>query len=174
MKVYDYAISLLEFPDEIALCLDISNCPCKCEGCSSKHLQEDIGDIVSEDFIDKLIKKYSNYGITLIGFLGGDRSHEDIYCISKYIKSKYNLKIGFYSGLDCINIKLIAILDYYKYGRFILPKGQIDSWWKQVCGPINFPQSNQKLFKIENNNMIDITYRLKQPISDLSRYIIKN
>lgn len=124
LKVYDYAITFSEFPDEIALCLNISNCPCHCEGCSENYLKEDIGKELTRELIDELMIKYRDYGITLIGFMGGDRDHKEISQMLNYIKSKYQLKVGMYSGLDYIDLDLINVLDYYKIGRFILPKGE--------------------------------------------------
>lgn len=124
LKVYDYAITFSEFPDEIALCLNISNCPCHCEGCSENYLKEDIGKELTHELIDELMIKYKDYGITLIGFMGGDRDHKEILQMLNYIKAKYQLKVGVYSGLDYIDLDLINVLDYYKIGRFILPKGE--------------------------------------------------
>ena len=43
MKYVDTLVSFSEIPDEITLCINISNCPNKCEGCHSSWLQENIG-----------------------------------------------------------------------------------------------------------------------------------
>ena len=173
LKYYDTAITFNEFPDEIALCLNITKCPCKCEGCSEKYLQEDIGINLTYNEIDGLVDRYKEYGITLIGFMGGDSDHQEILKLTRYIKEKFQLKVGFYSGLDYINLKLVSYLDYYKYGKFILPVGDEKRWCKQTCGPISFPFSNQKIYKINGDRMIDITYRFRQqPINNYKRHII--
>lgn len=174
LKYYDYAVSFAEFPDCIALAINISNCPCKCEGCSESYLKEDVGKELTIEVINELMTKYKDYGITLIGFMGGDNSHQDVIELTKYIKSKYNLKVGMYSGLDYIDLELVNYLDYYKIGRFILPKGKEEEWHTYNCGPINFPWSNQKMYKKVDNKLVDITERFRQnPLSYLSRYIIK-
>ena len=130
LKCYDYAVTFSEFPDEIALCLNISNCPCHCAGCSESYLKDNKGEDLTygqqDSFLDSLLLKYKDYGLTLIGFMGGDAEHSIIVNISTYIKEKYNLKIGMYSGLDYIDLNLVSVLDYYKIGRFILPEGKTE------------------------------------------------
>lgn len=177
LLVYSHAISLLEVPNEISLCLNISECPCKCKGCSEPYLQESRGTPLTIEFLNGLLDKYKNYNLTCISFMGGDSDHIYLLDILKYVKDK-NIKTAFYSGFDFIDTSLLPYLDYYKYGRFILPSGDIKEWYKKSCGPINFPWSNQKMFKIVSINnyykMIDITDEFrKDPISDLNRYVIK-
>ena len=38
MKYTDTQVTFSEFPDEIALCINISNCPWHCPGCHSPEL----------------------------------------------------------------------------------------------------------------------------------------
>ena len=54
-KYLDTQVVFQEFPDEITLAINITNCPCHCPGCHSKELAEDIGDILDEPTIDKMI-----------------------------------------------------------------------------------------------------------------------
>ena len=174
LKYYDYSIVMQEFPDEISLCLNITNCPCNCEGCSESYLKENIGIVLTYEELKKILDKYVTYGITLVGFMGGDVNHKEIIKLSKFIKNNYNLKVGMYSGLDYIDLELANVLDYYKYGRFILPKGKPEVWHKQTCGPINFPWSNQKMYKNINGKLVDITEKFRSnPLDDLNRYIVK-
>ena len=49
MKYTDTQITFSEFPDEIALCINISNCPFHCPGCHSPELWEDIGTELTYD-----------------------------------------------------------------------------------------------------------------------------
>ena len=44
LKYVNTAITFAEFPDEISLLINISNCPCHCKGCHSAYLAEDIGE----------------------------------------------------------------------------------------------------------------------------------
>lgn len=177
IKYYDYAIVTAEFPDCIALAINITNCPGCCEGCSEPYLLEDIGTILSEEEIDRLIQL--NPDITLFGFMGGDSDHEEVCRLSKYIHNKYSIKVGMYSGRDYLDLNLANELDYYKIGRFIMPKpyNNPEDWWKNNCGPITFTFSNQHMFKKIDGKLIDITYRFREnkinSIESLKKQIIK-
>ena len=97
MLKYVYAaVTFSEFPDEISLCINISNCPCHCPKCHSSYLAEDIGTYLDKKILYNIIDK--NNGITCVGFMGGDSEPEYINCLAKYIKEAYNLKVGWYSG----------------------------------------------------------------------------
>ena len=48
LKYVDTKIVFREVPDEITLCINISNCPCHCKGCHSPYLAEDIGTVLDE------------------------------------------------------------------------------------------------------------------------------
>lgn len=178
LLISNYTVSLLEVPNELSLCLNISECPCKCKGCSEPYLQESIGTPLTIDFLDSLLSKYKKYNLSCICFMGGDKDHKYLCDLLKHIKSK-NIKTAFYSGFDFLDMHLIEYLDYYKIGRFILPEGDSSEWHKKSCGPINFPWSNQKLFKVIHTsdiyNLVDITDEFrKDPLGDLNRYVIKN
>ena len=101
MKFLTQGIVFSEIPDEITLELGITNCPFNCEGCHSPFLQSDIGEILDESVIHKLINK--NRGISCILFSGGFPKEVEELCfivknknaISKYIyylicDSKFN------------------------------------------------------------------------------------
>ena len=62
IKYTDTAVTLREIPDEITLCINISNCPCHCKGCHSSYLAEDIGKPLDEDSLVELM--LDNKGIT--------------------------------------------------------------------------------------------------------------
>ena len=68
LKYVETLVTFSEFPDEISLCINISNCPNACVNCHSSYLKEDIGTILDYKELDKLIQK--NHGITCIGFMG--------------------------------------------------------------------------------------------------------
>lgn len=172
IKYCEHTITFAEFPDEIALCVNISNCPGTCEACSEPYLRQNIGTELTDEQIDYLI--LSNPGITLFGFMGGDSDHKDIIRAAKHIKEFFpNIKIGMYSGRDSLDLDLIPYLDCYKIGRFILPKGPVEEWSKQNCGPLVFPFSNQLYFEKHEGNLVNATYKFRQHIiSDLSKYIL--
>ena len=132
LKYYDYAIVFEEVPDEITLALNISNCPGMCDGCSEPWLLQDVGTELTTEELDKLIGL--NPHITCVGFMGGDNDHEAVYELTKYIHDTYHtIKVAMYSGREYLNLKLAQVLDYYKIGRFIMPKQKDhpEEWWKE-------------------------------------------
>lgn len=135
MKYTTTKITFQEIPDEVSLCINISNCKIKCKGCHSPELQTNIGNPLNENTLNKLI--ITNKGITCVCFMGGEM-HE-IYTISKWLKSAFpSLKIGWYTGNQYLPLKeVLSILDYIKIGPYIEEKG-----------PITVPTTNQRLYKI--------------------------
>ena len=171
LKVYNYNTTFSEFPNEISLCLHISQCPNKCVGCSEPWLWGDEGTELSDEYLEKLIK--DNPYITLIGIMGGDNDPEERLKVCKKIKS-LGLKVGVYSGKDYMEMSLLGVVDFYKIGRWIMPIGNAEEWHKHSCGPIRFTYSNQRLFEIKNGLVEDVTQELqKVPVNNPNRYIIK-
>ena len=70
MKYVDTKIVFQELPNEITLAINISGCPCACIGCHSSYLSQDIGESLTKEALQQLIRK--NKGITAISFMGGD------------------------------------------------------------------------------------------------------
>lgn len=175
IKYYDSTIVMAELPDEIALALNISNCPLNCGGCSEPWLKPDVGTPLTEKELDKIIAKYKD-SVTCICFMGGDADHKDVARCCSYIKSHSSLKTAIYSGYDFLDNDLLGCLDYYKIGRWIMPKGDSKDWWKTNCGPLQFPFSNQLLFEKVENKWLNITYKFRtHPLSiDLKKYVISN
>lgn len=153
LKYVDTAVTFSEVPDEITLCINISNCPCHCKNCHSSYLAEDIGENLSCEKLEELIQ--NNKGITCISFMGGDIDPMEIVGLSKYIKSFYpELKVAWYSGRQELpkNINLEPF-DYIKLGPY-----------EEDKGPLNKNTTNQRFYKVfhfsnNKNKLIDITYK---------------
>ena len=143
LKVVSSSIVFQEVPNEISLALEISNCPCHCEGCSSKFLWGDVGEELDDDMLKSLIEKHDD--VTNVLFMGGDADHAGVAHLADVAHS-LGKKASMFSGLDCLDVELMKHLDYYKIGRFILPKGDSSTWHKSNNGPICFPWSNQLMF----------------------------
>lgn len=138
-------VTFSEFPDEISLCINISNCPCHCEKCHSSYLAEDIGEPLLESTLRKLITE--NKGITCVGFMGGDIEPKSVNALARYIKTEYNLKVGWYSGRQTLSKDIdYKLFDYIKLGPYI-----------EEFGPLNNPNTNQKMYLVNNGQLIDIT-----------------
>ena len=76
LKYVETFIGLREIPDEIALCINLSLCPNHCKGCHSSYLAKDIGEELTFEKLQELIKQ--NKGITTIALLGGDNDPDTI------------------------------------------------------------------------------------------------
>ena len=115
LRYLSTAVVFAEFPDEICLALNITGCPCHCEHCSQPELQSNLGTLITDEELDRLIALHP--GVTMIGFMGGDSSHSRIAQLADRIHAK-GLLVGMYSGLDELDMELLAALDYYKIGAF--------------------------------------------------------
>ena len=87
VKYTEAVVSFSEVPDEISLCINISNCPFKCPGCHSPYLQEDVGMLLTEAKLNELIT--TNPGITCVCFMGGDKSPKRINHLLQVVKEEY-------------------------------------------------------------------------------------
>lgn len=144
MKYLNTEVTFREFPDEISLCINITNCPFHCEGCHSPELWENIGTRLTKQELAKLIE--TNNGITCVGFMGGEPSLINTY--AAFIKNEYpNLKVGWYWGGKFIPYNINKNnFDYIKVGPYIKELGGLDN-----------PSTNQRMYQITPNAIIDIT-----------------
>ena len=151
MKYTDAEVTFREFPDEISLCINISNCKHHCKGCHSPELWKDVGNWLDGRSLSRLIE--SNKGITCVGFMGGDYNPSMITTLAAIVKNNYKLKVGWYSGEEEISPDiLLTWFDYIKIGPYIEEKG-----------PLNNPNTNQRMYQIiklkEKIIKEDITYK---------------
>lgn len=149
LRFIESAVVFSEIPDEISLDINITGCPYRCPGCHSAYLQQDIGDELTTEEIDKLIE--GNAGISCVLFSGGDKEPETIRKFAEHVHDKYpRLKTAMYSGATKAWKVLwdSKVLDYYKIGPWIKDKGPLDS-----------PTTNQRLYKLIDGGYVDITHR---------------
>lgn len=137
LKYVDTKVVFAEIPDEITLAIDISNCPCHCEGCHSPYLADDIGEPLDLQHLTDLID--SNRGISCVCIMGGDANPSEVDDIAQDIKEYYpELKIAWYSGRQELSKDInLENFDYVKLGPYIKDKG-----------PLNSPTTNQRFYKI--------------------------
>lgn len=152
LKYVDVMETFAEVPDEITLAINLTNCPHRCKNCHSPYLQKDIGNELTIPILNTLIEKHR--GITCIAFLGGDSDCISLLKLIEFIKAYYNLKVCWYTGFDKIDYdlfpfnSLIVLLDYIKIGSY-----------KEEFGPLNNPKTNQRLWKKDNGDWSNITYK---------------
>ena len=146
LKYVDTKVTFSEIPDEITLCINISNCPCKCPGCHSPYLAEDIGERLRYDNLISLIHK--NKGITCVAFMGGDADPLSVNVYASIIKEQFpNLKVAWYSGRQELSKEInLNNFNFIKLGPYI-----------EDLGPLNSKTTNQRFYKIEEGKLIDIT-----------------
>lgn len=146
LKYVDTIIGFAEVPDEVTLCLNLSNCPCHCKGCHSVYLAEDIGEPLDEATLKKLIRQ--NTGITCVALLGGDADQIGVNELCKIIHDE-GLKSCWYSGRSEVPLWVErANLDYLKLGPYI-----------KKCGALDSKTTNQRFYKVENGKFIDMTWK---------------
>ena len=148
IKYVDEMVAFREVPNEISLCLNISNCPIHCSECHSKYLWSNQGTDLTQKELKRLIDK--NKGITCVCIMGGDGRIGDLNKKAKLIK-KCGLKCAFYLGSDAIPSGLkLKFVDYLKIGRF-----------NSKYGPLNLETTNQRLYMVDclktKNILWDIT-----------------
>ena len=153
IKYYDKAIVFQEVPDEVSLALNITNCPHRCKNCHSPYLREDVGEELTMEELDTLLKDKIYKNITCVLFMGGDSCHLDIRDLANYIHTYYPYKVAMYSGDDIIDGKLLDCLDYYKFGSYQEDKGGLDK-----------PTTNQVMLKINEGKIEDITKKFQKLI----------
>ena len=147
LKFVNYEVTFSEIPDEITLCINISNCPMGCPGCHSPYLAEDIGEPLTLDTLYKILSK--NKGISCVCFMGGDRDPYDVEYLAFMLRMEYDLKIAWYSGKNDLPRDFkIDLFDYIKLGPYI-----------EEMGGLNSIATNQIMFKVHNGELINITHK---------------
>ena len=186
LKYVDTAITLRELPDEVTLCINLSNCPCHCKGCHSSYLAEDIGELLTITRIEKLINE--NKGITAICFMGGDNDPKLINHYAGLVRALTTTKI----------VDSFIIHKEVKFPKVTIPAETEMQWQETVplnikigwysgratlaeeidlknfnyvklgpyieeCGPLNNPNTNQRLYKVivedGEYKLTNITYK---------------
>jgi anaerobic ribonucleoside-triphosphate reductase activating protein len=153
LKYVDTLVSFSEIPDEISLCINISNCPNNCKGCHSSYLKEDIGEELNIASLYDLIK--DNAGVSCVCFMGGDQNPKLIndLAFAVGLLSDKPRKVAWYSGNNQISKEItLKYFDYIKIGGY-----------NELFGPLTCKTTNQKMYKITHTKgddvINDITYK---------------
>jgi anaerobic ribonucleoside-triphosphate reductase activating protein len=150
LKYVDTLVSFQEIPDEISLCINISNCPNNCPGCHSAYLKDDIGTPLTYTELMRILKDIR--GITCVCFMGGDKEPWEIQRLAQFVKEK-GLKVAWYSGKQELHEDIrLANFDYVKLGPYV-----------EELGPLTSHTTNQVMYKIDHLAdrpfVVDITSR---------------
>ena len=145
LKYVDAKVVFAEVPDEVTLAINISNCPCQCKGCHSSYLAQDIGTELTFSELRRLIKH--NSGISCIAFMGGDSEPKRIDALASFVTNHYQLKVAWYSGRQELSKEIdLQNFDAIKLGSY-----------KEEFGPLNSRTTNQRFYKVNEKELIDIT-----------------
>lgn len=157
LKYTEAIVGFSEVPEEIALCINISNCPIHCEGCHSPHLWEDIGTPLTKEELNALIEK--NEGITTVCLMGGDSNVAELWAVAKYLRENTFLKIGWYSGKKFLKDTPLEYFDYIKTGPY-----------KKDLGGLDSITTNQRFFEVKQGtngtSLKDITFKFRNNETD--------
>ncbi len=152
MKFAETMVVFREIPDEIALAINISNCPVGCPGCHSKYLAQDIGETLDRDSLRKLIE--GNPGISCVSFMGGDADPKGLVELSLWVRETWPaLKTCWYSGRTMdVDEPYVSAFNYVKVGPYIEERGPLDS-----------PTTNQRFYSVSVEQgraaLVDLTHR---------------
>lgn len=152
LKYVGYDIVFQEVPDEVTLAINLSNCPHRCFGCHSPHLQNDIGEILTKKSLSIMLQKYSK-GITCVCFMGGDAAPDEVCRLAAFVKTKFGdtLKTAWYSGCQTLDKNMYAhCFNFIKFGPYI-----------QSMGGLDRKTTNQRLYRVENGILEDITVHMQ-------------
>ena len=150
LKYVNTGVVFQEIPDEVTLSINLSNCPCRCPGCHSQYLWENIGTPLTAMELDRLVGLYAN-DITCISFMGGDAEPEYVNILACFLRREHPaLRIGWYSGRSQLSAMVDkSNFDYVKLGPYIADKGCLKD-----------RTTNQRLYKkAAGDGFTDITYR---------------
>lgn len=150
LRYMNTGIVFQEIPDEVTLSVNISGCPCRCPGCHSQYLWEDVGEELTTDALDRLVREYDGE-ITCVCFMGGDADPKCVARLAQHLHHEYTwLKVAWYSGrAQFAKGVRKSDFDYYKLGPYI-----------EHLGCLKERTTNQRLYKrVMGDCFVDITSR---------------
>lgn len=147
LKYYNSDIVFQEIPDEVTLAVNLTGCPCRCPGCHSPHLWEDIGETLDEAALQAMYGTYAGE-ISCICLMGGDNDPDEVVRLCAYIREEMGLRSAWWSGRDALpSGERLAAFDYVKTGPYIAGLGGLKS-----------PATNQRFYRIEGGRPLDRTF----------------
>ncbi|MDR1345440.1 MAG: anaerobic ribonucleoside-triphosphate reductase activating protein [Bacteroidales bacterium] len=149
LKYHSHDIVFQEIPGEVTLAINLTNCPNRCKGCHSPHLQENTGEELTESVLSALLSRYGN-AVTCVCFMGGDSAPEEVLKLAALARAGATdcppLKTAWYSGKLTIFDSAQQVFDYIKTGAYM-----------ESLGGLNSPLTNQRFYHIKNGEITDKT-----------------
>lgn len=150
LKYVNTGIVFQEIPDEVTLSVNLSNCPCRCPGCHSQYLWQNIGEPLTPMVLESFMKTYGD-DITCVCFMGGDADPVYVNALARYLHREHpQLKVAWYSGRAAVPANVCKRdFDYIKLGPYI-----------EHLGCLKDRTTNQRLYKrASGDDFQDITSR---------------
>jgi anaerobic ribonucleoside-triphosphate reductase activating protein len=149
LKYLNSDVVFQEVPDEVALAVNLSGCPCRCPGCHSPYLWGDVGEPLTTRALDRLIADcHSN--ITCLALMGGDADPAAVNSLMHHIRNNHKrLHTAWYSGRSLLSPAAdLNNFDYIKLGPYLAH-----------LGPLNSKHTNQRFYRVDDGRLVDITSR---------------
>lgn len=155
LKYVNHDIVFQEFPDEVTLAINLSCCPNGCTGCHSAYLRGDVGEELTLQRLEALIKSYAGE-ITCVALMGGDNDPQTVASHLQYVRQHFDrrYKTGWYSGRTQLpeSAVLQSAFNYVKLGPY-----------RPQCGPLSSPDTNQRFYKVlPDGSLDDLTFRFQK------------
>lgn len=151
LRLASYDIVFTEIPGEVTLALNLSQCPNRCPGCHSAHLQSAVGEPLDEVLLDGLLATYGG-SVSCVCLMGGDGDPAEVQRLAGRIREK-GLKSAWYSGRDSLPSLIdLRAFDFIKLGA-----------WVEALGGLDREGTNQRLYRIDEGKMVDITSKFRKP-----------
>lgn len=171
LKYYNTQVVFQEFPGEITLAINLTNCPNHCPGCHSPWLQEDTGKELTTKELCKILEPHVGSVTTCIGFMGGDNDASYLHELVEAMHETYpGFLIGWYTGKDLTRKELNKNYPLYKYFDYIKTGPYVEA-----LGGLDKPTTNQRMYcKISKvQEWLDIT-RYFQTMDQQFRSMVNN
>lgn len=153
LRYANYDIVFQEFPDEVALAVNLTGCPCHCPGCHSQYLWNDAGEVLDFERLLQLVDHYGG-GITCVGLMGGDAAPDEVLSLLDQLReARPKLRTGWYSGRQDLPVAFNPhhAPDYVKLGP-----------WREELGPLSAETTNQRMYRYHSNgSREDITDKFR-------------
>ena len=149
LRYSNYEITFAEIPDEISLCINLTNCPHNCKGCHSPWLRQNFGTPLTYNELHNLVKK--NLGVSCICFMGGDKEPWEVGRLAKLIREDFpELKIAWYTGSSELPDHQNQF-NFIKYGPYV-----------EELGPLTSKTTNQIMLEFNlNQDFISSSWYLR-------------
>jgi len=153
LRFHNFDVVFAEIPGETTLAVNITGCPNRCPGCHSPHLTAEGGEPLDDATLGALLDRYGG-SVTCICFMGGDADPSEVERLADLVRrTRPALRVGWYSGRQELPAEVDArSFDYIKLGP-----------WIEALGPLSSPTTNQRLYRIAANGMMEeITDRFRR------------